>query len=141
MKPFTFSFVGCAGALCAAALFGCATLARASGFDGSQDLLCAPSDVAQCDASANCERVSVSDVDLPPFLRIQFGKKRLASLATPERVTQIENIRKVDGLTILQGAENGRAWSIVIDQESGRMSGSIADSDGAFAVFGACTTQ
>ena len=140
MKPISSSFVGCA-TLCIAALVGCASLARASGFDGSQDLLCAPSDVAQCDASANCERVSVSEVDLPPFLRIQFGKKQLVGLTTPERVTPIENVRKVNGLTILQGAENGRAWSIVVDQETGRMSASIADNEGAFAVFGACTTQ
>jgi len=115
---------------------GCAAIASAAGFDGSQDLLCAPSDVAQCDQSARCDRVSASEVDLPAFLRIEFGKKRLVSVGSPERATPIETVRQKDGLTILQ-----RAWSLVVDQASGRMTGSIADGEGAFAIFGACTPR
>lgn len=141
MKARVVSLHAGAAALCAVALLGCATSADAAAFDGSRDLLCAPTDVAECDLAARCERVSVSEVDLPPFLRVQFGKKRLVSLATPERVTAIDNIRSVDGMTILQGAENGRAWSLVVDQQTGRLSGSVADGQGAFAVFGTCTTQ
>lgn len=120
---------------------GCATAAAAANFDGSRDLLCAPTDVAECDFSARCERVSPSEVDLPHFLRLQFGKKRMVSVANPERTTAIENVRKLDGMTILQGAENGRAWSLAINQESGVMSGSVVDGQGAFAVFGACTVE
>ncbi|HXK25541.1 MAG TPA: hypothetical protein VMS55_22930 [Myxococcota bacterium] len=120
---------------------GCAAIASAAGFDGSQDLLCAPSDVAQCDQNARCDRVSASEVDLPAFVRIEFGKKRLVSVESPERATPIETVRQKDGLTILQGAENGRAWSLVVDQASGRMTGSIADGEGVFALFGACTPR
>jgi hypothetical protein len=122
----------------AVALFGC-TPAWAAGFDGSQDLLCAPTDIAQCDLGARCERESASQVGLPSFLRIQFGKKRLISMTTPERTTAIENVRKLEGATILQGAENGRAWSLFVDQQSGLVTGSVVDAEGVFAVFGACT--
>jgi hypothetical protein len=125
----------------ATAGLGCAAIASAAGFDGSQDLLCAPTDIAECDQSARCERVSPSEVDLPTFLRVDFGKKRLMSLADPPRETPIETIRKHEGQTILQGAENGRAWSLVIDQATGRLTGSVADDEGAFAVFGACTPR
>jgi hypothetical protein len=124
---------------CAALLLGCATTAGAAGFDGSQDLLCVPTDIAECDHAARCERVSASEVDLPPFLRVEFGKKRLVGVGADGRSTAIENVRNAQGLTILQGAENGRAWSLVVEQATGRMSGSVADGDGAFAVFGACT--
>jgi hypothetical protein len=110
----------------------------ASGFDGSRDLLCAPSDVAECDSRGNCERVSPSDVALPHFLQLQFSKKRLVSEEVAGRSTQIDNVRSVDGLTILQGIDNGRAWSVAIHQETGRLSGSVVDSEGAFLVFGAC---
>jgi len=120
---------------------GCAAIASAAGFDGSQDLLCAPTDVAQCDQSARCERVSPSDVDLPAFIRLDFGKKRMVSLTDPPRESPIDEVHKREGLTILQGAQNGRAWSLVIDQETGRMTGSVADGEGAFAVFGACTPR
>ena len=48
-------------------------------------------------------------------------------------------VASVDGSTVLQGTENGRAWSIVIDQQTGKLSGSVVDAEGAFLVFGACT--
>jgi hypothetical protein len=135
--------ISCAVLLSAAAgLFldiGTSLPARASDFDGSRNLLCAPSDVIECDIAARCERSSVEEIDLPNFIHVQFGKKRLVGTrGDNERSTAIQNIQNVNGLTILQGAENGRAWSVVIDQASGRMSGSIADSDGAFSIFGAC---
>ena len=120
---------------------GCAAIASAAGFDGSQDLLCAPTDIAQCDETARCERVSPSEVDLPPFIRLDFGKKRMMSVSDPPRETPIDTVQKREGLTILQGAQNGRAWSLVIDQATGRMTGSVADGEGAFAVFGACTPR
>ncbi|HVN37076.1 MAG TPA: hypothetical protein VMW19_02755 [Myxococcota bacterium] len=120
---------------------GCAAIASAAGFDGSKDLLCAPTDIAQCDQSAHCERVSPSDVDLPPFLRLDFAKKRMMSLSDPPRETPIERVEQSEGVTVLQGAQNGRAWSLVIDQATGRMTGSVADGEGAFAVFGACTPR
>jgi hypothetical protein len=136
MKASILSLHAGAAALCASALLGCAVAAWAG--PGSEDLLCAPSDVAQCDASARCERVSASEVDLPPFVRIRLGKKQLVSVTTPERVSAIENVREHEGLTILQGAENGRAWSLVIDRASGRLTGSIADGEGSFVLAGAC---
>lgn len=132
------SLRGGAGAACAWLLFGCAATAGAAGFDGSQDLLCVPTDIAECDRAARCERVSVSEVDLPHFLKLQFRNKRLVGVGPEARTTAIETVRSVDGLTILQGAENGRAWSLVVEQATGRMSGSVADGEGAFAVFGAC---
>jgi hypothetical protein len=128
-------------ALGTAAGLGCAAIASAAGFDGSQDLLCAPTDLAQCDETARCERVSPSEVDLPPFIRVDFAKKRLMSLADPPRETPIDTVHQHEGSTILQGAQNGRAWSLVIDHATGRMTGSVADDEGAFAVFGACTPR
>ena len=45
----------------------------------------------------------------------------------------------VDGLLMLQGYENGKAWNMVIGTQTGRWGGSIVEDDGSFAVFGACT--
>jgi hypothetical protein len=54
-------------------------------------------------------------------------------------VSVIKNFERVDGRLILQGAENGRAWSIVIFEENGKMSATISDEEAGFVVFGACT--
>ena len=115
--------------------------AQGSDFDGSRNLRCTPNHVADCNTAARCVRESLGDVDLPSFIRVQFDKKQLAGGGGNERTTAIQNVQKLDGLTILQGAENGRAWSMVIDQANGRMSGSIADEGGAFAIFGACLAE
>jgi len=120
------------------------TMSRAasgSDFDGSRNLLCAPSEVVDCDATAECERSSAEEIGLPNFVHVQFGKKRLSSASGEERSTLIQNIQNVNGATILQGAEDGRAWSVVIDQESGRMLGSVTDAEGAFTIFGACLPE
>jgi len=115
--------------------------ARGSDFDGSRNLLCAPSDVVECDTAARCERESVEETDLPNFVHVQFGKKRLVGTSGEERSTAIQNIQNLNGLTILQGAEYGRGWSVVIDQSNGRMTGSISDVDGTFSIFGACLPE
>jgi hypothetical protein len=39
---------------------------------------------------------------------------------------------------IAQGSQNGRGWSMTIDRASGRMTGTIAEADGAFVLFGSC---
>jgi hypothetical protein len=121
------------------ALALCSTPALAGDYDGSRDLLCVPRDVADCDMAASCERVSAVMADVPAFIKVEFKKKQITSVSGPVRTTPIENLSQRDGLTILQGAQTGRAWSIVIDQVTGLLSASIADNEGAFAIFGACT--
>ena len=115
-----------------------AAVAQAGDFDGSRGLVCAPQDVVECDATASCARVSVSAADVPPFIRVDFKKKQLAPLRGTERTTPIENTKQLEGVTILQGAEFGRAWSIVIDQHTGSFTASIADAFGALAILGVC---
>ena len=40
---------------------------------------------------------------------------------------------------LLQGSEQGRAWSVVIGQKTGALTASIVDHDGGFLISGACT--
>ena len=40
---------------------------------------------------------------------------------------------------ILQGAENGRGWTAVVDRLNGRMVTSASDGSSGFLVFSACT--
>ena len=115
-----------------------AATAHAGDFDGSRGLICAPQDVVECDVSADCARRSVSEADVPPFFRVDFKKKQLAAMRGAQRTSPIENTKLLEGATILQGAEFGRAWSIVIDQLTGSFTASIADAFGALAILGAC---
>ena len=53
-------------------------------------------------------------------------------------VTAIKNRQQIEGMLILQGAENGRGWSMTIDEKSGEMTLTVSGDQVGFVVFGAC---
>jgi hypothetical protein len=115
--------------------------ASAADFDGSRKLLCAPTDAVQCEGAGECERAEVEDLNIPKFLTIDFKEKELTGTVeggTSEETTKIQNVEKLENQTVLQGIQNGRGWSIVIDAASGDMSAAVAGDDISFVLFGVC---
>ena len=116
-------------------------LAAAAGFDGSRTLLCVPTDAIQCEGAGDCDRFEVEDLNFPKFVEVDFKAKQLKGTrefgTTPE-VTPIQNLQKLATGTIIQGVENGRGWSMLIDIETGDMSTAIAGDDVSFVMFGVC---
>jgi hypothetical protein len=55
------------------------------------------------------------------------------------RKSALKSVTHLDGHLILQGGENGRGWSMTIDEDTGRMAVAIVDNDYTFSLFGACT--
>jgi hypothetical protein len=78
---------------------------------------------------------------IPRFLKINFEKKIISATEESGRtdVSTIKNFERVDDRLILQGAENGRGWTMVISEETGEMSATVSDEEVGFVVFGACT--
>ena len=122
--------------------------AAAGDFDGSQRFLCASMDIIECDAGAECFRVTAQSINAPQFLRIDFKKKsiRATRASKDERTTMIERMERVDGKLIIQGAEDGiegvrdgLGWSLAIAEETGNMVLTGSGDEVAFVVFGACT--
>jgi hypothetical protein len=58
----------------------------------------------------------------------------------PTRTSPIQIIEKTDDQLVLQGTELGYGWTVALDQETGRMSLTLANREGAFVLFGSCTT-
>jgi len=130
-------------ALLAALLLASAGLASANDFNGSKPLLCVPTDSLSCEGAGECTRVTVEALNIPQFIRVDFkGKKLSGKLENgAEQVTAVRNVVKSDGRTILQGAENGRGWSLVIQHDTGEMSAAVAGDEAAFVLLGACTPR
>ena len=108
----------------------------AADFDGSKTILCAPVEAMDCTPGAVCQRGTPDDIGAPQFIRIDFGKKMVIG---PKRSTPIASIEKDEAQVLLQGSELGYGWSIAVDQQSGRMSATLTDHEGAFVLFGSCT--
>jgi hypothetical protein len=113
----------------------------AAQFDGSVPLLCAVIQVVECAAGGECYPVQPEVANIPRFLKINFKKKTIS--ATEETgikaVTQIKNIDHVNGNMILQGSENGRGWTMVISEKTGKMSATVSDDRVGFVIFGVST--
>ncbi len=131
---FTFAICAC---------FAAAATAAAGDFDGSKKLLCAPSDIYECGPASDCQRITPEMANIPRFIQVNVKKKRLSGTvgSGDEVTTGIQNVEKKDGKLTLQGAEDARAWSLVIDQETGHMSASVSDNVEGFLLFGGCTTS
>jgi hypothetical protein len=129
--------------LCMSLGLAISSAAAAADFDGSRDLLCVPTDATQCTGAGDCERVAVEEINIPRFLNVEFKKKQLRGtvLGGEEETTKIQNIQHLNDRTVLQGAENGRGWSMTIDQNTGDMTAAIAGDDIGFILFGVCQVE
>jgi hypothetical protein len=120
-----------------------AGIAGAGDFDGSRNLLCVPTDLVECRGAGECQRLTAEALNIPQFIAVDFGMKRMSGkLKNGElTTTAIQNVKKHEGRTILQGAERGRGWSLLITHSTGEISGAVADDETAFVIFGACTAR
>jgi hypothetical protein len=70
---------------------------------------------------------------------VNFATQQLSGIAEGEKVvTAIKNRQQLDGMLILQGSENGRGWSMAINEKSNEMTLTVAGYQVGFVVFGAC---
>jgi hypothetical protein len=108
--------------------------------NGSAPLLCALMEVMECEVAHECQRTTAEHVHLPPFIKVNFAEKTLVGANNDAQEAAVENVQHANGRLVMQGGKEGRGWSLVILEDTGQMSAVVADGDGAFVIFGACTT-
>ena len=124
-------------ALAIAAALGMASVALGADFDGKQELVCSAGEAAECDTAALCEKVVAGEIDLPGVIHVDFKKKVVRS-ADGQRSSPIRSVDVEEAALIVQGSQNGRGWSMVIERASGKLTGTIAEVEGAFVLAGSC---
>ena len=112
----------------------------AATYDGSAPLLCALMEVMECEVAHECQRTTAEHVHLPPFIKVNFAEKTLVGANNDAQEAAVENMQHANGRLVMHGGKEGRGWSLVILGDTGQMSAVVADGDGAFVIFGACTT-
>lgn len=124
--------------LCGCILFPFQALA--GDYDGSRPLICTMVDVLECAAVTGCQRTSAEAVNIPQFIKVDFKEKKLSTIETGEkqRSTIIDYLERNEGKIVMQGAENSRGWSMVISEDTGKMSATISEERFGFVIFGAC---
>ena len=114
----------------------------AADFDGSKPLLCATIETFECGSGIECRRGTAQSINLPQFLKIDFKEKKISGTWESGEVltTKIENMERSDGKLVLQGTQNNKGWSMLINGATGKMTITASDDQVGFVVFGACTT-
>jgi len=112
----------------------------AADVDGSKSLLCATIETLECGSGIECRRGTAQSINLPQFLKIDFKEKKISGTRDSGEVltTEIENMERSDGKLVLQGTQNNKGWSMLINEATGKMTITVSDDQVGFMVFGAC---
>jgi hypothetical protein len=114
--------------------------APAEGLDGKAALVCDFTEAAQCDGGAVCRDVTLEQIDVPGVIHVDFSAGTLAS-EDGARTSPIGAVEALDTALVLQGHQNGRGWTLVVDRATGQLSATLAEVEGAFVLTGACTAR
>lgn len=107
----------------------------------SQNIVCATSTAVLCIENGDCFRVLPDEIDLPRFILIDTKKRTLSTtkLANRPRNTEVERLMRDGGRILMQGIEQGRAYSLSIEEDIGLLTGVMAKDGVTLSVFGDCT--
>ena len=108
---------------------------------GATKLLCSSAQATSCNDDSDC----VTDVpwtfNIPQFIEVDLAGKmlRTTKAADEPRQTPIVSMSRENNLIVIQGLEQGRAFSFVINEKTGRLSAAVARDGVTVTVFGGCT--
>jgi hypothetical protein len=130
----------CASVLMCLAL---STVAIADDLAGADRLLCSSVQATVCAVDGDCEIGPPWSWNIPQFIQVDLDSKRLSTTPASgeQRVTPFKLVERANGLIVIQGFEQGRAFSFVIEEASGEASVAVAREGITVSVFGACTPQ
>ncbi len=132
-----------AAAICAAhmILAAAAAPALAAPLDTDKPFICATLTTVECVPGEDCLSGPPSSINAPRFIHLDVAKKEASAERPSGEVVSstFDVVEAGDAQVVLQGLQNGRAWSLVVDRHSKAMTFTAAMNDAAFVVFGACT--
>jgi hypothetical protein len=117
------------------------TAVRADDLAGSDRVLCTAVQAMRCSSDGDCRTEPPWNLNIPQFLEVNLKEKTVSTTKASgeNRATAIRGFSRENGLIVLQGIEEGRAFSFVIDEASGMASIAVARDSMTVSVFGACT--
>jgi hypothetical protein len=115
--------------------------ASADDLRGADRLLCSTLQASVCLPDEGCTTVPASALNIPQFINVDVRRKTLSTTAASgeNRQTPLSSVERRDGLLVMHGYEQGRAFTLLVPEASGQASFASAGEDRSVVVFGACT--
>ena len=119
---------------------GCGA-AFAENLEGVDNMICAAGLAQICLETGDCYSATPYELDVPDFVLIDADKETISTTKASglNRSTVFSKVERGEGTIYLQGIENGRAFSFVIDELTGRMTAAVSRDGLTVNLFGACT--
>ena len=94
-----------------------------------------------CFETGECFSATPWELSVPDFVIIDTAKGTITTTEASElnRSTDFSKSERSEGRLYVQGIEDGRAFSFVIHEATGRMTAAISRDGLTVTVFGACT--
>ena len=125
----------------ASAMLAMTISTSAENVTGVDEMICAAGQAQICFETGECFAATPYELQVPDFILIDTKKRTVSTTKASgaNRSTEFTHLKREDGLISLQGVEQGRAFSFVIDELTGRLPAAIARDGLSVTVFGACT--
>jgi hypothetical protein len=114
-----------------------ATAATAAGLDGSEPLDCIVQQNFDCHRANEVCAGAKAENTTALIVGIDFAKKQVRSPYRKALLAVQHTAINTDSL-VLQGGDQYLAWTALVDKNTGALTVSIADSEGAYVYFGTC---
>ena len=108
-------------------------------YDGSAPLVCAVLVVHECAEWTICQPRTAVSAGLPPMIKVDVKAMKIRDLEagkSPE--SAIRSVDHANNKMVLNGGEAGRGWSVLVNEQTGRMSAVVAADEASFVAFGQC---
>ena len=114
---------------------------RADDLTGADRLICAAVSATECFADGTCVQGEPEDWNVPRFMRMDLAAKILSTTKASgqERSTPMQSLTRDEDRIFIQGAQTGRAVSMVINESTGGAAAAIVLDGHVLTVFAHCT--
>ena len=119
----------------------CAGMVWGDDLTGEDEFLCASASVIVCFDDGTCATAAPWELDVPEFINVDLDKRSLSTTKASgeDRATMVDTMKRTNGKIYLQGVDRARAYTLVIDEETGFLTVAVVRDDLTVTVFGACT--
>ena len=124
-------------------LAAAASPAAADDVSGVDLMLCAVVEIHMCTPVSDCRSGPPWMLNVPDFIEVDLAGKELRTTKASQenRKTPIRSLIKEDGQVVVGALENGRAFTLVVDEKTGYATMTVATFGRGGTAFGTCTPK
>lgn len=109
--------------------------------ENERNILCTVLETHVCVEAAGCVDVLAEEMNIPRFVRIdtKTGKVATTRASGENRETTAGSVNRAEGRIVLQGVEDGRAFSMYVEESTGLSTFAAAAAGRSVTAFAVCT--